>query len=95
MTEQQASKILSCFANGVDFRENHMGIPDEYQELAELMDEAIRKQIVKKIEIWNGQCACPNCNKLFGSLSQLKTLIYWEMPHCKFCGQALDWEVGK
>ena len=53
--------------------------------------EALEKQIPKKFEIWNGQCCCPNCNKLFGSYSQLKTLIHWEMPHCKYCGQALDW----
>lgn len=49
------------------------------------------KQIPKKFEVWNGQCSCPNCNKLFGSYAQLKTLIHWEMPYCKFCGQALDW----
>ena len=52
---------------------------------------AIEKQIPKKFELWNGQCSCPNCNKLFGNYSQLKTLIHWEMPFCKFCGQALDW----
>ena len=52
---------------------------------------ALEKQIAKKIEIWKGQCACPNCEKLFGSLSQLKKLMHWEMPYCKFCGQALDW----
>lgn len=58
---------------------------------AELAIKALKKQIPKKIELWNGQCACPNCNKLFGSYYQLKTLIHWEMPYCKFCGQALDW----
>ena len=52
---------------------------------------AIEKQMPKKFELWNGQCSCPNCNKLFGNYSQLKTLIHWEMPFCKFCGQALDW----
>lgn len=52
---------------------------------------ALKKQIPKRYELWNGQCSCPNCNKLFGSYSQLKTLIHWEMPYCKFCGQALDW----
>ena len=53
--------------------------------------EALEKQMPKKIKLWNGQCACPNCNKLFGSYAQLKTLIAWEMPCCKWCGQALDW----
>lgn len=57
----------------------------------EIIIEALEKQIPKKFELWNGQCACPNCNKLFGDYSQLKTLIHWEMPYCKFCGQALDW----
>ena len=52
---------------------------------------ALGKQIPKRFELWNGQCSCPNCNKLFGSYSQLKTLIHWEMPYCKYCGQALDW----
>ena len=56
-----------------------------------LAKTAIEKQIPKKIELWNGQCSCPNCNKLFGNYSTLKTLIHWEMPFCKFCGQALDW----
>ena len=52
---------------------------------------ALEKQIPKHYELWNGQCCCPNCNKLFGSYDQLKTLIHWEMPYCKFCGQRLDW----
>ena len=58
---------------------------------AEIAINALEKQIPKRYELWNGQCSCPNCNKLFGSYSQLKTLIHWEMPYCKFCGQALDW----
>ena len=56
---------------------------------------ALGKQIPKRFELWNGQCSCPNCNKLFGSYSQLKTLIHWEMPYCKFCGQALDWSDNR
>ena len=53
--------------------------------------DALEKQIPKHYELWNNQCSCPNCNKLFGSYDQLKTLIHWEMPYCKFCGQALIW----
>lgn len=53
--------------------------------------EALNKQIPKKYELFNGQCSCPNCKALFGSFTQLKNLIHWEMPYCKFCGQALDW----
>lgn len=53
--------------------------------------EALEKQIPKKFEVWNGNCCCPACNKLFGTYTQFKTLIHWEMPYCKYCGQALDW----
>ena len=53
--------------------------------------KALEKQIPKHYVLWNGQCSCPNCKKLFGSYSQFKTLIHWEMPYCKYCGQALDW----
>lgn len=53
--------------------------------------KALEKQIPKKIEIWNGQCACPNCGKLYGNYSTFKQLTTWEMPYCKYCGQALDW----
>ena len=63
---------------------------DDFEWLEEAK-KALEKQIPKHFEIWNGQCSCPNCNKLFGNYSQLKTLIHWEMPHCKYCGQALDW----
>ena len=52
---------------------------------------ALEKQMPKHYDLWNNQCSCPTCNKLFGSYCQLKTLIHWEMPYCKFCGQALDW----
>ena len=54
--------------------------------------KALEKQIPKKYELWNNQCSCPTCKKLFGSYDQLKTLIHWEMPYCKFCGQALIWK---
>lgn len=50
--------------------------------------EALGKQMPKKIELFNGQCSCPNCKKLFGNYNDLKEFISW---HCKYCGQALDW----
>lgn len=55
--------------------------------------DALEKQIPKKIESWNGQASCPCCQKLFGSMETLKTLRSWDMPHCKWCGQKLDWSV--
>lgn len=53
--------------------------------------EALKKQIPKKIKIWNGQATCPRCKKLYGDMEVIKNLIAWEMPHCKYCGQAIDW----
>ena len=53
--------------------------------------EAREKQTAKKIEIFNGQASCPNCKYLFGGMDVIKKLITWDMPHCKNCGQLLDW----
>lgn len=85
MKIERAIEILD-----LNHREHYESI-DIVNEACEMGRRALEKQIAKKIEIWNGQCACPNCEKLFGSLSQLKKLMHWEMPYCKFCGQALDW----
>lgn len=70
---------------------NQEGVTDLFLLNKQAIMEAIKKQIPRKFEVWNGSCCCPTCNKLFGSYTQLKTLIHWEMPYCKFCGQALDW----
>lgn len=64
--------------------------PTESKVLAVVI-ESLDKQIPKRFELWNGQCSCPNCKKLFGSNEQRKRLVYWEMPYCKYCGQKLDW----
>lgn len=45
----------------------------------------------QKIEIWNGQAACPSCGRLFGNIDTIKNLFSWEMPYCKYCGQAINW----
>jgi len=52
---------------------------------------AVEKQTAKKIEIFNGQASCPNCKYLFGEMDIIKNLRAWNMPHCKDCGQKLDW----
>lgn len=65
---------------------------NKINKACEMACKALEKQMPKKIELWNGQCCCPNCKKLYGSYSQLKTLTTWEMPFCKWCGQALDWD---
>ena len=72
-------------------RDNPSSEDVDNDELSRMIDKAIDKQIAKKYELWNGQCCCPTCKKIFGGYPQLKTLIHWEMPHCKYCGQALDW----
>lgn len=66
---------------------------DAYKQLGTLEEctAAVEKQDPKKVEIWNGQAMCPNCRSLFGSMSDIRKLIAWDMPHCKFCGQAIDW----
>ena len=61
-------------------------------EHEKLVLDALEKQMPKHYELWNGQCCCPNCKKLFGSSLQLELLRYWDMPYCKFCGQALIWK---
>lgn len=74
----------------------YMDIKDELEEYKQIgtleeVQEAVEKHRCKKIEIWNGQATCPQCKKLFGNISDIKRLISWEMPYCKFCGQHLDW----
>lgn len=61
----------------------------------EFVNNAVEKQIEKKIEEWNGQASCPCCEKLFGDISIIKNLFSWEMPYCKWCGQKLDWSEVK
>lgn len=66
---------------------------DAYKQLGDLEEvrEAMEKQDPKKVEIWNGQAMCPNCRSLFGNMSDIRNLVAWDMPHCKFCGQGIDW----
>lgn len=59
----------------------------------EFVNDAVEKQIKKKIEVWNGQASCPCCNKLFGEMKIINNLISWDMDYCKWCGQKLDWTV--
>ena len=91
MTKEEARKISSCFCNGVEFKEE-LGIPDEYQKLAEVMDEAINKQIPQKpieddlqdfrfMKVY----ICPKCGKKFSGTGVA--------AYCYHCGQALDWNL--
>lgn len=70
---------------------------DAYKECGSL--EAVRgaaaKQNAEPIEVWNGQACCPCCKKMFGNMIDIMSLRSWDMPHCKWCGQKLDWKVAK
>ena len=92
MTEEQAIKIRSCFANGVEFKKLHT---EETNILADELNNAIEKQIPKKpidictpVVTWG---LCPNCkgelNKLCGSPNR----VFKTNAFCTDCGQALDW----
>ena len=90
--ECMKSEAVAVLDSGFGTKPNESNTVYKNRKLyAELAINALDKQIPKKFEVWNGQCSCPNCKKLFGNYAQFKTLIHWEMPHCKFCGQALDW----
>lgn len=69
----------------------HCESEEEQKETVKLLE----KNNPKKIKNWNGQASCPCCQKLFGSIDTIKTLIRWEMPYCKYCGQKLDWSDVK
>lgn len=74
--------------------EEYMKFEDECVKRGFTFDsllEAREKQTAKKIEIFNGQASCPNCKHLFGRMDVVKKLITWDMPHCKNCGQRIDW----
>lgn len=74
--------------------EEYMKFEDECVKRGFTFDsllEAREKQTAKKIEVFNGQASCPNCKHLFGRMDVVKKLITWDMPHCKNCGQKLDW----
>ena len=64
--------------------------PQQDNALA-ITEKALEKQIPASIKVWNGQCSCPTCNKLFGNRSDIEKKIGWDMQYCKFCGQKLDW----
>ena len=69
----------------------------KYEEIGTVEEcrAAVEKQKAKKIEIFNGQASCPNCKCLFGGMDVIKSLLAWHMPHCKDCGQHLDWSDTK
>lgn len=77
-----------------DDMENYMKFEDECIKQGFTLDSILKsreKQTAKKIEIFNGQASCPNCKHFFGKMNVIRSLIAWNMPYCKHCGQKLDW----
>lgn len=66
------------------------GIDDVYVIDKGAVLSALKKQMPKKVELFNGQVSCPNCKSLFGNYADLNK-IHFDSPHCQYCGQALDW----
>lgn len=99
-TPEECQKSVAVCKSMIDRKitpesmEEYMKFEDECVEcgftLKSLL-EAREKQTAKKIEIFNGQASCPNCKRLFGEMDIIKNLRAWNMPHCKDCGQKLDW----
>lgn len=86
MTKEQAIKIRSCFANGVEFKKLHT---EETNILADELNSAIKKQIPQKAikDEYHHNC-CPNCGWI---ISYDEGWGEKYVPHCENCGQALDW----
>ena len=89
MTEKQATKIRSIFCNRIPYEELYTPLTEE---LATEMDNAIKKQLPKRIiddrYPWG---TCPNCG---GSvyLEKIQEHIQnEETTYCEHCGQVLDW----
>ena len=77
-----------------DDMENYMKFEDECIKQGFTLDSILKsreKQTAKKIEIFNGQASCHNCKHFFGEMNVIRSLIAWNMPYCKHCGQKLDW----
>ena len=47
----------------------------------------------KKVCLSNGMAYCPTCGNSYGDINTIKSLRKWEYPHCKWCGQKLDWNM--
>lgn len=98
--DSEIEKSIHYLQTNIDITKAVYGqfkVPDDITKSqlrnSEVAIEALKKQIPKKIEVWNGQASCPCCEKLYGNANDIKKLIHWEFPYCKFCGQKIDWSV--
>lgn len=96
MTAKEASKIRSGFCNGYEFPFGGGNAEkcdmEEVNRHAELLDEALKKQIAQKPERSDSGMfyICPSCQRFIERNEQSHGNI--DIPFCKWCGQALDWE---
>ena len=99
MTEKEATKIRSAFSNGFQFPFGRGYIENcdmnEVNRHAELLDEAIKKQIPQKPKLLSSGefYSCPNCDIIIRKNEPSHGNI--DIPRCKWCGQALDWSNGE
>ena len=99
MTEKEATKIRSAFSNGFQFPFGRGDIENcdmnEVNRHAELLDEAIKKQIPQKPKVLDSGefYSCPNCDIIIRKNEPSHGNI--DIPRCKWCGQALDWSEGE
>lgn len=95
MTEKEAQKIRSAFANGYEYPFGggfaEKCDTNEVNRYAELLDFALKKQIpakpIKDQEQrirFTSAYTCPRCGKGFTGTGMA--------DYCYHCGQALDWE---
>lgn len=99
MTAEEAIKVLErqkdICKSMVDFldEDTRKGLVnvDNLLSTTKMAIETLEKQIPKKTEIWKGQALCPYCGYSFGDMKVINNLVAWNMPHCKNCGQAIDW----
>lgn len=91
MNNEEAKKILNPDGENVWRGAAEAGGVEVVAEACRVAVKAIDKQMPQHFELFNGQCACPNCKALFGPNDVRRKLINWDMPYCKFCGQAIDW----
>ena len=96
MTEKEAIKLRSAFSNGFQYPFGGGFVEncemDEVKRHAELLDEAVKKQIPREPILTDEQSTrysmdyeCPNCHKKF--------TVTGIADYCYHCGQALKWEL--
>ncbi|NBJ87910.1 hypothetical protein [Acutalibacter sp. 1XD8-36] len=95
MTEQEASRIRSAYCNGFQYPFGGGFVEkcdmDEVNRTAELLDEAIKKQIPQHPILVNNHqnrpSPCYECPTCHGSFTGTENVAY-----CYHCGQALNWD---